>query len=158
MKPTRDQAKALLRSFKAPDFTSSMFVQAGLPVVALVDRLARPDGARWFEALLDGPLFAPFGAGGAALRGSEPIELSRLEALKEGGKRRFRGAGDGGRDAQFEGLLAYCFAVAGALRHHGRMIGSRSREQFDAILIELATAVPEPWSSFLSQAAFVGRG
>ncbi len=150
---TDDQARRLLGSLLEGDATTTTIAQSATPVMDLIARLGRDDGERWFQSMLRAEPFTSCGADARELVEGR-MGLPQLQALKDSGKSLFAKAGCAA-DARIVGVGAYCFAFAAALRFHGAKIGARPREEMDLILIELATVVPEPWSSMLSQAAFV---
>lgn len=156
MEPTDAQLRALLKRLKSADATASTFAQSGLAVAELIERLHAPDGERWFARLLAAEPFRPFGPGARELLASG-VAIERLVELKEAGKRHFKRAPAAANDARLHGLAAYCLAVAAALGHHGQPIGGRPRALLDPLFLELATAVPEPWSRLLGKAAFAGK-
>jgi hypothetical protein len=122
------------------------------PVVHLRQRLEQEDGAGWLEACLARPPFAPLADAARALIDG-PVTLDELNALKERGKAGF--AGSGARDERLASIAAYFLSIAAALKHHGRSITSQPLGELRTLLIDLAAAAAEPWSSLFSSAAFV---
>jgi hypothetical protein len=49
-------------------------------------------------------------------------------------------------------MAAYFLAVAAALANHGALICSRTREELDPVLLDLATVLPGQWSEMLCRA------
>jgi hypothetical protein len=122
------------------------------PVDELILRLRHPDGWEWFEqALL---LTAqPSGQRIEALFKGE-LTLDAIVALKNQCKRLI---GQSARISDALGPLAlYCLAVATALVQHNQHISSQSREEWDALVIDLAEVAPLRWRSLLMQAAMQG--
>lgn len=120
------------------------------PVAGLVDRLGHTDGATWFAQSVLDAIVAPWGRPDELAAGaSTPLE--RLRDLKDRGHALIE------RSDTFEdrlaGVAAYFLAVAAALVQHGERITRRDRARLDPMLLDLAAAMPEPWSGLLSQAA-----
>jgi len=110
------------------------------------------DGAAWLQACFARPPFAPLVDAGARLRYGS-LALAELRALKDRAKAGF--APGQPHDSRLASIAAYFLAIAAALSHHQRCITSQPLVELRALLIDLATSVAEPWSSLLSEAAFV---
>lgn len=132
---------------------------ANSAVVHLQQRLEQEDGAAWlagcfaqppFAASVSAPSAASVDWGVALVDGTAP--LTALEALKERAKSGFADARP--REERLAAAAAYFLAIAAARRHHGRAISSLPDAALRALLIDLAAAAPEPWSSLFSAAAF----
>lgn len=136
---------------------TSQFLRMALvgnrPVDRLVERLRRPDGARWFEQLIEArpvaTLSMPPHEG--LLRGG--ASLADLAGLKEAGKAFYAEVSD--RDERLRGAGAYFLVVAAALVHHRQRITSQSQQDLDPIFFELSEVCPPPWNDFFAQAAVV---
>jgi hypothetical protein len=122
------------------------------PLLHLKQRLEQADGAAWLEACFARPPFAPLDDAGARLRDGS-FSLAELRALKERAKAGF--APGQPHDARLAAIAAYFLAIAAALSHHELRITSQPLAELRTLLIDLAASVAEPWSSFLSEAAFV---
>jgi len=122
------------------------------PLSHLLARLEEPDGRAWFERGLSGPPWTTVPGGAAAILGGT-ASLVALYAVKDHCKAAFRGGED--LDNVLTSVAGYFLAVAAALVHHGAVLSSQSRAELGPLLIDLATALPEPWSSLASRAAFV---
>jgi len=131
-----DQASRLLRvGLRGP----------ARPVDRLLDRLAEPDGATWLDGVLsEGPL--------AVLVEPAPSDLTpdHLRALKEMGKTAAMRADT--RDATLRAMVGYFFSIAAGLAQFGQNISSRSAEELDPILMDLAAVSPSGWSAIFERA------
>ncbi len=140
-----------------PLASASRLLRLGLteqdrPVDELIRRLEEPDGAAWLPRTLaahaglgDRAQIETFIAPGA--------DLNRLHQLKESGKKSLARHASG--DARLAAIALYFLSVAAALRHHQSLICSRPRDEVTAVLLDLAAATAEPWSTMLSEAAIV---
>jgi hypothetical protein len=118
------------------------------PVDELLERLREPDGVAWLErAMQHEPELHRAADATAADR---PIPLDRLNDIKERSKERIAGAAT--VDEAMRGLAVYCTCVAAALAHHGTLISSQPREQWDLLLIDLTEGMPSPWRELLRAA------
>lgn len=138
-----------------PNETVTRLLQLGLagprrPVDALVDRLSMPDGASWFTQSLQRHPLKNIGDAEATLVHGR-ADLVALERLKEASKRLLHDAIN--ENDRLTGLAGYFLAVAAALRHHNRIICSRSAEELHSVMLDLAAVAPAPWSDLLSAAA-----
>ncbi len=119
------------------------------PVDRLIARIEGARGLEWLARALEGA-----GTPGMAdprralLHGG--ATLGELIDLKEGAKARAGHRSDA--DEHLAGVLVYFLAVGAALLHHGRVISSQAREEVDAALSDLATAMPDEWAEFLARA------
>lgn len=115
-------------------------------VDALLDDLAAHAPARLEELLASGPAgtlgppLETFVAGGAG-----------LAALADA-KDRCKVAPERDLRERLERLAGYFTAIAAALAHHRTRICSRSSEELEPILLDLAAATPSPWSELFSRA------
>lgn len=124
---------------------------AQMPMAHLKQRLEQPDGSAWLQASFARPPFPPIeDAGRALLDGSLPLE--RLRSLKDRAKAGF--ASQLALDIRIASVAAYFLAIAAALHHHRTCITSQPLADLRTLLIDFASAAEEPWSSFLSSAAF----
>lgn len=122
------------------------------PVDDLIDRLHEPDGARWLTQALDaGPLEGIGDAEAIFLNGEGG--LAKLTAIKERSKVILDRPRD--RDERLAGLAAYFLSIAAGLRHHGKVIGGRGREDRNTVLLDIAAAAPAPFSEMLGKATLV---
>jgi hypothetical protein len=125
---------------------------ADTPASELQRRLTQPDGSPWLAATLRKPPFSLLDDARAALvdgRASlAEITQWRLQCKQIVGQA-------AAREVFLAGVAGYFFALAAALLHHRRYLSSQPLAELREILIDLATVVDEPWSSFLSRAAFV---
>lgn len=123
------------------------------PVDDLILRLERTDGERWLvDAIARLNSWMDFPVEHAH---SGKMSLSQAEALKDVAKRRM--TAESSSDARLAGLLGYFIALGSALAHHGTLIASRSREEVDNALVDLAEACPDPWRSLLQDAVMRDR-
>lgn len=134
---------------------ASLFLRLGMsaprrPVDDLIDRLKKGDGASWLPvALENGPM-----------RGmGSPVEMlvqgkataQQCGVIKDHSKVFVRKAVD--TDARVAGIAGYFLAIAAGLKHHGLLITTRERAGLRDILLDLAEALPKPYSELVSQAA-----
>lgn len=122
------------------------------PLLHLKQRLEQADGAAWLEACFARAPFAPLRDAAARLRDGS-LTLAELRALKDRAKAGF--APGQAHDLRLASILAYFLAIAAALGAHESCITSQPLAELRALLIDLAASIAEPWSSFLSEAAFV---
>jgi hypothetical protein len=118
------------------------------PIDELIERLSRDDGATWFLGLCQRQPLNLFGLANEALPGGR-ASVAQLTELKETGKRMLR---ESGTDSRLIGMATYFLAVAAALANHGALICSRTREELDPVLLDLATVLPGQWSEMLGRA------
>ena len=124
------------------------------PVDDLVDRLSEPDGAEWLIRALEDKALG--GRGSAVEQLAEGrATIDQLAEVKDRSQRLLRTGPD--QDTLLAGIAGYFFALAAALLHHGRALSSRSRDELDPVLLDLATVAPSPFSEMLSDATLVGR-
>jgi hypothetical protein len=124
---------------------------ANTPAAHLRQRLSEPDGAEWLAKRLRMPPFAPLPDAAAALVEGR-ASLREIEELRM--RCKLITGQTATRDILLAGIAGYFFATAAALLHHHRYASSQPIDDLREILIDLATVLDEPWSSFLSQAAF----
>jgi hypothetical protein len=135
-----DQASRLLRvGLRGPS----------RPVDRLLDRLAEPDGKAWLAGVLsDGPLGL---LASAVTQGDEAaITMDHLRSIKEIGKTSAIRADT--RDATLRAMVGYFFSIGVALARFGTNISSRSAEELDSILMDLASVAPPDWSALFERA------
>jgi hypothetical protein len=133
---------------------TSQFLRLALPgkrpVDRLVDRMARHDGTHWFLSLVRSGPVASFGdAEEKLVQGKASLE--ELKAIKKAGKLIYKTARRS--DERLVGVASYFLSISAALRHHGALICSRSRQELDPILFDLASEAPPPWDRLISEAA-----
>jgi len=135
-----DQASRLLRvGLRGP----------ARPVDRLLDRLAEEDGAKWLRGVLsDDPLGLL--ASATADRAEAGITLDALKSLKQIGKTSAMRADT--RDATLRAMVGYFFSVGTGLAMFRENISSRSAEELDPILMDLASVSPPEWSALFEKA------
>ena len=141
------------RSAEVDPATASTLLRLGLdqhrPVDRLIDRLSEADGGSWLESALSwGPMQGHCSPRDLLLAGGADLEL--LKRIKERGKAMVKSAVS--NDEQLAGLAGYFFAVAAALRWHGRLIANRARGEVAEILLDLAAVAPQPYQDLLGRA------
>jgi hypothetical protein len=124
---------------------------ANTPAAHLRQRLSEPDGGEWLANRLRMPPFAPLPDATAALVEGQ-ASLREIEELRM--RCKLITGQTASRDMLLAGIAGYFFATGAALLHHHRYASSQPIGDLREILIDLATVVDEPWSSFLSRAAF----
>ena len=139
--------------------TATQLLRLGLtgprrPVDDLIDRLGEPDGANWLIEALDQGVLAGLGSAvGQLAEGEATVE--QLAEIKERSQSQLRTGLD--RDSRLAGIAGYFLTLAAGLRHHGHALSSRSRDDLDPVLLDLATVAPSPFSELLSDATLVAR-
>ncbi len=118
----------------------------GRPIDDVIARLERPDGEVWFEHGLTLPPLTPIAA---ATGGTVPLDA--LKEAKEAAKRLLQSPADS--DERLRGVLAYFVCVGVALAQHGELICGRSGAEVQAVLADLATAVPVEWAAIMARAS-----
>ena len=119
------------------------------PLDDLIDRLSRPDGQVWLQTLLRRqdrtlPMSMQSLLDGTA-------SLDQLKRTKDISKSLIADAET--REMALGALAVYCLSVAAALVHHGQLISSQSREEWDTLFVDLSAVMPVPWRDLLMQAA-----
>jgi hypothetical protein len=79
--------------------------------------------------------------------------VAALRTFKDECKQTFRNGRE--LDPVLFAVAGYFLAIASALLHHRTAISTQPVRELRPLLIELATALPDPWSSLASRAAFV---
>jgi hypothetical protein len=122
-------------------------------VDGVIDRLRMPDGAEWLESAL-----MTFPAPSAAEARTMLVEGSAgLERLAEAKERHKQAMLSGAPASQRQrAILLYYLCVAAGLAHHGLLLTSQPQGEVSAALLDLAVALPEPWSLMLARAAEPG--
>ncbi len=120
------------------------------PIDGLIDRLCQPDASLWLEKNLSSGPAGAFGDPVLYLVEGKAT-LDQLIAIKQTSKS-LLGAGPED-EANLAALTSYFFAVAAALVHHQTVICSRSRDEVNAALLDLAAVAAEPWATLLSHAS-----
>ena len=149
--PIDDAATAKSLRWLIQNVNAGSGSETSKPAAHLQNRLAQPDGGKWLAERLLMPPFAPLTNPGEALVEGR-ASLKELEELKQRCKEATGQATS--HDVILAGVAGYFFAIGAALLHHQRYLSSQPIHELRQILIDLATVVDEPWSSFLSQAAF----
>jgi hypothetical protein len=121
------------------------------PVDLLLEDLAAHGPGRLVELLDSGPA-AVLGPPLEALAGGRAT-LPQLVALKE----RCKAAADRDLRRRLERLGGYFTAVAAALVHHRARITSRSAEELEPVLLDLAAATEGPWEDLFARGSSVAR-
>jgi len=119
------------------------------PLDDLVDRIGQPDGRAWLQTALRRHEKSLPTSMQSLLDGAAP--LAQMQRAKELSKSMIAGAEN--RELSLAALSVYCLAVAAALVHHGRLISSQSRDEWDILFVDLADVMPVPWRDLLMQAA-----
>ena len=119
------------------------------PLEDLCARLRSADGRAWLEAQVQ-RLASPEGLTPAALLDG----TAGLPALRSLKRRAIRLAETSlnARD-RMAALVTHDLAVASAVAHHAVLLSHRPRDEWDARLIELSAASPEPWCTLFRAAA-----
>lgn len=118
------------------------------PVDDLIERLAGPGGHDWLARAVGGnDLLMQAVDDDAADRPS----LESLIAMKDREKDRLAEAAT--VDESLGALAGYCLCVGSALAIYGVLISSQSRDDWDALLVDLAEVMPPPWQDVLISAA-----
>jgi len=119
------------------------------PLDDLIDRISRPDGQVWLQSLLRQydrtmPMSMQSMLDGSA-------SLDQLKRTKDISKSLI--ADSATREMALGALAVYCLTVAAALVHHGQLISTQPREEWDTLFVDLADVMPVPWRDLLMQAA-----
>jgi len=118
------------------------------PVDDLIDRLCLSDGSEWLaRSLATGPAGA-FGDPVVYLVEGQAT-LDQLLAAKQSSKTLMSAAGP----ARLTALASYLLTVAAGFVHYKTNICSRSQEEIDEVLLDLAAVTAEPWTTLLAAAA-----
>jgi hypothetical protein len=100
---------------------------------------------------------------------SGPIDIARvvlgdapsvadLKLIKEAGKKSASEPGASGTSpVRLAGLAAYFLALAAALARHGKLISGQTRDQVDEALLELGSALADPWRGLILAAVRAGK-
>ncbi|MBL8989997.1 MAG: hypothetical protein JNJ48_00290 [Phycisphaerae bacterium] len=119
------------------------------PLVALIERLERPDAPAWLaECLAQEPLSLIAGPARGRLADHTPLE--DLQRLKRRSKRLL--ASSSADHDRLRAALGYFLAVGLALARHGQLISSRPRPIVDGSIVDLASALPPDWAAALEAA------
>jgi hypothetical protein len=122
------------------------------PVDQLINRMSTKDGHTWLRKTLETGPTAAFGPPVAQLV-EGAATLDQLVTMKQSGKSLAGSSCDD--QSTLAAMVCYFFPIASAMVHHGRNICSRSRDELNVTLLDLATVAPEPWADLLSRAALV---
>lgn len=89
---------------------------------------------------------------------SEAPALDELKLIKEAGKKSASEPGANGTSpARLAGLAAYFLSLAAALAKHGKLISGQTRDQVDEALLELGSALTDPWRNLILAAVRAGK-
>ncbi len=121
-------------------------------VDVVIDRLRMPDGAQWLESSLLVFAASAEQARAMLIDGSAPIE--RLGEAKERHKQAMLASGPASERQR--AILLYYLCIAAGLAHHARSLTTQPRDEVNVALLDLAVALPEPWSLMLARAAEPG--
>jgi hypothetical protein len=157
--PPRD-GRSDVSSTKLTSEQASTLLKLGLagprrPVDDLIDRLTKPDAADWLFAALEAGPVRGMGSPSSLLAHGKAT-LAQLESIKERSKAALKAGIDS--DMRLAGIAGYFLALAAGLFHHHKLIGGRERTELNAVMLDLASVAPEPFSRLLSEAAFVRTG
>jgi hypothetical protein len=78
-------------------------------------------------------------------------EMAVLEQIRTTAKRLAKSPAES--DEHLAGIAAYFLVIAAALHQYGSTLTDRPNIEIAAILLDLATAAPEPYSTLLGKAA-----
>ncbi len=120
------------------------------PIDELLDRLLQKDGGKWLEVALKGGPTGSFGSPIAFVFEGKAT-LDQLIAIKQTSKSLLHA--EPNLNGRLTALASYFFAVAAALLHHHTNISSRTRDELDSVLLELAAVCPPPWAAFLDKSS-----
>ncbi|MCW5764814.1 MAG: hypothetical protein KIT68_02420 [Phycisphaeraceae bacterium] len=119
------------------------------PLIALIERLERPDAQAWLaDCLALEPLSIIAGPVRGQLADLTPLE--DLQRLKRRSKRLL--AASAAQPDRLRAALGYFLAVGLALARHGQLISSRPRPIVNASIVDLASALPPAWAAALEAA------
>ncbi len=121
-------------------------------VDAVIDRLRMPDGAQWLESSL--LVFAPSAEEARAMLVEGSARLDQLGEAKERHKQAMLSSAPASERQR--AILLYYLCIAAGLAHHARSLTSQPQADVSAALLDLAVALPEPWSLMLARAADPG--
>ncbi len=160
--PHGDRKKPSLPEDALPELTEadatrmlSLAISGPLrPVDDLIERLSRPDGAKWLSRVLSAGPTAAFGAAREQIADGK-ASLEQLRAIKQTSKSLLQNSKD--PQSRLTAMVSYFFPVAAALTHYDESICSRPREELETVLLDLAAVTDEPWSSMFSTAALSGE-
>jgi hypothetical protein len=121
------------------------------PVDELIEFLLSTTEPGWLErALNNGPCREAGECRAVLLDGRSTLD--QLRDIKDRSKRLIKSAGS--HEERMAGIAGYLFAVAAAIVRHRQLIATRPKRELRPVLLDLATAVPDPWSAVLGKAAF----
>lgn len=118
------------------------------PLDKLIERLSRDPHHQWlYEMMRRQDRLLPI-ACQSMLDGSATVP--QLTRVKELSKSEIAAAET--TEYALAALATYCLSVGSALAHHGVLISSQPREEWDALLIDLADVMPQAWRELLLRA------
>jgi len=163
MKQSHDPG-ANKRSAPITDQCASELLALGLmgdrrPIDGVIDRLCEPDGFEWLNRLSPLAQSGPKGPDAEALlRGR--CELDELRRLIDAAKSSMAEART--CDEALEATVTYFFTLAAGMAHCNDVLSSRSRQELDLALLDLADSCPPRWANLLRKAVEIcpvrGRG
>lgn len=115
----------------------------------VADRLQALDGPEWLERAV-GTLPVRSGSNAADLLAAGRVSLEDLQAWKENYKASMTAPGS--PDDRSAAILMYYLCLAAARTAHSQSITSQPPEEVAEAMIDLAAAIPEPWSTLLARA------
>lgn len=120
------------------------------PIDDLLDRIVTADGETWLADVLKTGPAGSFGSPTTYLLEGKAT-LDQLTAIKQTSKSLLNS--EPNPAGRLTALASYFYAVAAALRHYRTNISSRSRDELNPVLQELAAVSPSPWADFLDEAS-----
>lgn len=125
------------------------------PVDRLIARLELPGASEWVDGALRSLKCRsdsdPVGVRELLLDGGE---IAAMRVLKDRCKKDASNGTEG--EEALEPMLGYFLAIASGLAHHGELISTIPRGEIDAVLLDLASVMPEPWADLLCRATLRG--
>jgi len=119
------------------------------PVDDLLDRLARPDGARWLSRAL-GTIENALSCRIEDLLAAGQGSLKQVLRVKERAKAIVHGRTD--EDLRLAGMFCYFGAIAAASAFHRTLITSQAGRDVKAVLLDLSHEAPSPWRDLFERA------
>lgn len=119
------------------------------PIDELIAYLTSGIASKWLEFALDhGPMKGIGSARELLLEGRASAE--QMRSVKEQSKRLLKKAA--ASQERLAAMAGYFIAIAAAVVHHRTIPSDRPYADIRDVLIDLATALPDPWSEMLGKA------
>ena len=119
------------------------------PVDELINYLSTGIASKWLEFALDhGPAKGIGPARAMLLEGAATPD--QMRAIKDHSKRLLKKAAT--QQERLAAMAGYFISIAASVVHHRVVPSDRPYADIRNVLIDLATALPEPWSDMLGQA------